>query len=145
MSYVRKMIERDKNMRITVGCRCAFKTGSHWAEDFGAGTHVIPVVRDGGDFSVFVLQKGFTGPLTKDIKLYQNKVSWVGEDEMELVDADYSANMKFIDWFDSVYDDICGDCLEAFYNEDGTCPNPKCPSNDEELMADLHSSQPDEI
>jgi hypothetical protein len=117
--------------KIGIGSRCAFKKGTRWTkgDNFATGQQIIIKKRSGKDFSVFVLRKGFTGELTQDIKLYDNCVSWVHEDEIELVDNNVKENMAFIDWFDSVYDNICGDCLEAFLNKDETCPNKDCPSN----------------
>jgi hypothetical protein len=131
MSYVRKMIERDKNARITVGCRCAFKEDSSWAKDWlEPGRHCLIEKRSGGDdFAVFILPKGFTDKLTKDITLHDNSVAWVHMDELELVDRDYATNLDFMDWFEEVKEDICADCGKHFYNKDGECPDPKCPGN----------------
>jgi len=131
MSYVRKMIERDKNARITVGCRCAFKKDSDWAKSwFEPGRHCIIEKRDGSDFAVFVLSKGFTGPLKRDILLYDNDVAWVPENDLELVDRNYPVNLDFLDWYQEIKEDICGDCCEAFYDHKrNRCPNPNCPGN----------------
>jgi len=129
MSYVRRMIERDKNMKLTIGCRAALKKGSHWAKDYGAGRHVLIRERSGTDFAAFVLPKGFTGKLEKDIKLFDNSVAWIGEEELELVDVDFATNLSVMDWYREVEDDICGDCCETFLNEEGECSNSECPSN----------------
>lgn len=122
MSYVRKMIERDKNMKLTIGCRAALKKGSHWAKDFEAGRHVILRKRSGTDFAAFVLPKGFTGKLEKDIRLFDNSVAWVGEEELELVDCDFATNLPIMDWYDEIEEDICPDCGIRFLDNDGECP-----------------------
>ena len=133
MSYIRAMLERDKNMRLMVGCRASLKKGSHWTKGkfatFEPGRQVLLKGRKGDDFTIFALPKGFTGELTKDIKLYDGEMSWVHKDDMKLVDVNFAANLDFLDWYAGIEDDLCGDCLEAFTDEEGICPNPKCPGN----------------
>ena len=70
--------------------------------------------------------------MSEDLSLYDNEVSWVHKDEMKLVDVDFSSNLHFLDWFASIEEELCGDCLIALTDEEGVCPNPECPGNNEE-------------
>ena len=140
MSYIRAMMKRDKAMRITVGCRCAFKETSRWAKgkfrDFEPGRQCLVEKRDGSDLAVFVLPKGFTGKITKDITLHDNSVAWVDEDDLILIDRDYATNLDFLDWFAEIKEDICGDCGKHMTDEEGICPDPECPGNNLEDYID---------
>ena len=112
MSYIRKMIKRDKQVRLTVGFRAKLKEGTHWAEDFEPGRHVILGERSNESFSVLVLAKGFTGKLVHDIKLWCNSVAWIDEEDLQLVDMNLADNLSFFDWYEEVQGKICPGCFK---------------------------------
>jgi len=122
MSYIRKMIERDNNTRLTVGCRASLKEGAHWAKIFEPGRHVILLERDSDNFTALVLRKRFVGKLTLDIKLTYSTVAWINENELKLVDTSFNTNLNFIDWYNEVKQDECPACGNHIVSGKEKCP-----------------------
>ena len=125
--------------KLTIGMRCRFKPAE--AEDYSwrefAGHEALLRERSSGSFSVMVLGKGKNVELKKkDPNTIINQVAWVDESDLEFVDADFKANLEFMDWYEEYEDCFCGDC-GAWFPDNGTvdpttdkdhvCPNEDCP------------------
>lgn len=121
--------------RLTIGMRCRLKPESHWAKDYGwTGKEVLLEERSQGSFSVMVL--GQQELKKKDPNTVINQVAWVDEDDLEFIDANFEANMEFMDWYQEHEEDFCADCGAWFPNrgvvdpatkKDYICPNEDCP------------------
>ncbi len=106
-----------------------FKNEESWREEFG-GREVLLVKRSSGDgdFSVMLLGKGVKELKRKDPHTVKDRMSWVPEEDMVLVDRDFDANLDFIDWYQEHEEEFCPDCGAWFpenETDDALCP---CPS-----------------
>jgi len=122
MSYIRKMLERDKNEKLTVGYRAAFKASSGWAEHFEEGRQLLLSARDNEEFNALVLRKNFTGEITRDLSICVDEVAWIREDELILVDKEVAKNLDFIDWYAEVAEDMCPHCRKHVVEYEKKCP-----------------------
>ncbi len=133
--------------RLTVGCRARIlppapknkKDRRHfersWRENYPNREVLLIERSSGGEFSVLLLVSGENVPLTQGGKnVVDNKVAWISEEDMELVDANFSVNLDFIDWYEEHEEYYCPDCGEWTGGElscldiDFECQNKKCPS-----------------
>jgi hypothetical protein len=134
-----------KKPRLIVGCRARFLTlkekparrgpkyfhdEEHWRREYG-GREVLLLERSGGSFSVMLLGKGVKKLKKKDPKTVTNRMAWVPEEDMVLIDCNFEANMDFIDWYQENEENFCGDC-GVWRKDKDPCPNEDCPGNHEE-------------
>jgi hypothetical protein len=120
-SYIKLMLERDKQLVPTTGCRCLLKKG-HWNPE-GKLRHVLLCERSSnGDFSVLALEEGYTGPLKEDVSIVAGKSAWVDADELEVVDFRLKDNFGFIDWYSEVEEDVCPHCYNHIVEYEKKCP-----------------------
>lgn len=138
--------DTKKPHRLTVGCRARIKTlkemptrkgpkfagnEDHWRWGYG-NREVLLLERSGtSGFSVMLLGKGVNKLKKKDPKTVENRMAWVPEDNLILVDTNFDENLDFIDWYQEHENYFCGDC-GAWREEALVCPNKKCPSHFEE-------------
>ncbi len=133
-----------KKQRLTVGCRAHIitieekpkQTGpgfygneESWREDYG-GREVLLVERSHGTFDVMLLGKGVKELKKKDPHTVVDKMAWIDEEDMVLVDSDFDTNLDFIDWYQEHEDEFCPDCGAWFPKQkmdEASCPNQKCP------------------
>ena len=105
--------------KLTIGYRCRIKEGSSWANSFEAGREVILKERQAREFSVIVLKKGTNIPLIQEGGTVVNEAAWFSEEkDLELVDSNIEANIRFMDWYEEVQEYECPDCLHLCWNED---------------------------
>jgi hypothetical protein len=134
--------------RLTIGCRARiltlierpsrngkkghFLNEDSWRRNYG-GREVLLIERTtGGDFSVMLLGKGVTKLKRKDPNTVVNKMAWIPEEDLVLVDRNFDKNLDFIDWYQEHEDDFCPDCGTWFPDRGRTNPVTKrdfaCPS-----------------
>lgn len=122
MSYLRAMLKRDREMKLTVGCRARLKpdSKSNWLLTLGK-SDVLLTERAGDEFAALVLKEN-TGELKEDIKLIENEVAWLSERDLELVNMDFANNMRFIDWYQEAKESECPDCGQSIIIGKEKCP-----------------------
>jgi len=134
-----------KPRRLTIGMRCRIKTlkevpsrngkkgfvGNEdtWRRDYG-GQHVFLKERSGGEFSVMLIGEKFTNERILPIEttgVIENEMAWVSESDLAFVNADFDANLDYMDWYEGNENDFCGDCGAWHPDLSVRCPNPGCP------------------
>jgi hypothetical protein len=115
--------KKSVGTRLTVGYRAHIKQKSHWNEMF-RNHDVLLEKRSGAEFAAIVLKKGFNGKLIKSVVLVIGGVAWIDEQDLELVDTNLADNLKFMDWYKEVEEDICPNCHQTVVAYGTACP--KC-------------------
>lgn len=105
--------------RLTIGYRCRIKSDSSWKDWGYADRECILYERSGQDFSVIMLKEGVNVPLERKDGVVVDGCAWLTEHEdLELVDKKIDANIRFLDWYDSVKDRECPDCGHLAWSEE---------------------------
>lgn len=115
------------------------KEDDHFWNKYEGGKHALLQERSGGSFSILTIGEKWKNDriLPKETTgVIDGGGAWVDEEEMEFVNADFEANLDYMDWYQEHEDNFCGDCGEWFPNRGATdpktgkdyrCPNKECP------------------
>lgn len=91
-------------MKLTIGMRCRIKDSSEQWDDYG-GKEVLLTERSGPSFGCLVL--GQKALKKKDPKTVIDEIAWVDEEDLEHIDSDFEANLRFIDWYQEHEEEFC--------------------------------------
>ena len=137
-----------KPRRLTIGMRARVLTLTELSKKLGkkckadnyfwnvseGGKHALLKERSsGGGFSILTIGKKWKNEriLPKETTgVIDGGGAWVDEECMEFVNADFDANLDYLDWYEEHEDGFCGDCGEWYPDrgqKDARCPNKKCP------------------
>jgi hypothetical protein len=143
-----------KPKQLTIGMRVRILTAAEMTKKFGktnpkrndyfwnqieGGKHALLQERSNGSFSILTIGDRWKNKRIlpkKTTGVIDGAAAWVNEDAMEFVNADFEANMDYLDWYQEHEDDFCGDCGEWFPKRGATdpktgkdcrCPNKECP------------------
>ena len=135
-----------KPKRLTIGMRCRIKTlkevpsrnnkkgfvGNEdtWRRDYGGQQVLLQERGSDSSFSVMLIDKKFADEriLPKETTgVIENEMAWISESDLVFVNADFDANLDYMDWYQEHEHDFCGDCGEWYPNRGERCPNKKCP------------------
>ena len=134
-----------KPKRLTIGMRVRILTlgelKARLGKKFGrpddyfwnkreGGQHALLQERSGGSFSILTI-----GDKWKNDRILPKETTgvidgggaWVDEECMKFVNADFDANLDYMDWYQENTYNFCGDCGEWYPNRGERCPNKKCP------------------
>jgi len=130
--------------RLTIGMRVRILTIKEMEKKLGkkvkaddyfwnrtdGGKHALLQERSsGGGFSIITI-----GDKWKNERILPKETTgvidgggaWVDEECMEFVNADFDANLDYLDWYQENESNFCGDC-GAWKGEKDDCSNKKCP------------------
>jgi hypothetical protein len=144
-----------KPKRLTIGMRCRIKTlkeqpsrngkdgfysnEDSWRREYGGRQVFLKERSSNGDFSFMLIGKKFEKERFLPKKMtgvVENEMAWISEDDLVFMNADFDANLDFVDWYQVHEDEFCGDCGTWFpkrgltnpkTGKDYRCPNKKCP------------------